>query len=242
MQEYIPHIINPDIEEIIIEKCFQTLAKSYLIVPPNPFVLSVTETMLVQLSAENFTKSAKEVFLQLVPLSKSHGVAQVLGKYVKAFGVENLWDAANSLETRWDLIVPLLNEHLSDGHILFWKKEMLTQINRQSPKAIWVALTGFTRNPKDPENFPAELIGKAISDKPELRLPALTALRQFLEWPQCKDVALKYSKNYLPLIFNLYVQEKNNKSNPGHGDAIGVTIQKYLPICDEQFVNQLMEK
>lgn len=240
MQEYLPHIINPDIETAVIDPCFQILAKSYLIVPPNPYVLSVTECVLEQLAPEKFTPSAREVFLQLIPLAESQGVGPVLGKFVAAFGVENLWGSTNP-GTQWDIIIPLLNEHLSDARILFWKKEMLTQIGRQSPRSIWLALTGFTRNPKDPENFPAELIGKVVIDKPELRLFALSALRQFIEWPQCRDMTLKYSKNFLPLLFNLYVQEKSGKSHPGHADAIGVTIQKYLLHCDDEFRSQLIE-
>jgi hypothetical protein len=244
LQEYLPHVIHSEIEPSVIDPCFQTLAKSFLIIPPNQFVLQATECLLEQLSEENFTTSAKEVFLQLTPLIQSQGVTQVLGKFIKAFGVEKLWEVTDP-DIRWNVILPLLSDNLNDARILFWKKEMLTQIGRLgSPKSIWLAFIGFAKNPKDPENFPAELVGKVISDKPDLRLYALTALRQFIVWAQCQEIAEKYSKNFLPLLFNLYALEKSAKDNPnpGHADAIGVTIQKYIPMCNETLVNQLLEK
>jgi hypothetical protein len=243
IREYLPHVLSDQSEIEVIDACFLILAKSFLIVPPNPNVLQVTDCMLESLNEKDFTNAAKELFLQLAPLKESAGVLSTLGKFIKAFGVEKLWSSVED-SVRWNIVLPLIGDNLDDANIAFWKKEILPFIGRKAKvDVVWESIVGFCRNPKDPENFPAELVGKVVSEKPELRISALAALRQFLDWSQSEPIALKYSKNFLPLLFNLYIQERSESSkNPGHADAIGVTLRKYCGLSEKPFLNQLLTK
>ncbi|ODN00012.1 RRP12-like protein [Orchesella cincta] len=242
-KEYFPHLITDTTSKAVLEKCFRTLSKNLLTVPPNLFALQILESLLECITAEQYCGSAQDIFLQLIPLRNSQGVLPALGKFIRAFGVNQIWTSTDQA-TRWLVVLPLLNDNLNDSEISFWKEEIYPGIGTKAKlDAGWASLAGFCRNPKDPENFPAELIGKVIVEKPNIRLPALAALRQFVEWPQCAEMCNKYSKNYLPILFNLYIKTKPEvETLPGHGDAVGATIQKYLEHCDPAFVLELANR
>ncbi|CAL8137970.1 unnamed protein product [Orchesella dallaii] len=242
-QEYFPHLITETISKTVLEKCFRTLSKSLLTIPPNLFALQILESILDCINTELYCGSAQDIFLQLIPLRNSQGVLSALGKFIRAFGVHQIW-ASTDAATRWLIVLPLLNENLTDSQISFWKDEIYPGIGTKTKVDVgWASLAGFCRNPKDPENFPAELVGKCIVEKTNIRLPALAALRQFVEWPQCEEMCKKYCKNYLPILFNLYIKTKPDKETlRGHGDAVGTTIQKYLEHCEPTFISELTNR
>ena len=257
MTEYLSHLITPDVRVEDTEACFQVLSKNLISIPPNENCLKVLSALLETLTPAQFSPTAREVLLQLVPLKTEN----ILGRFVKAFGLENLWTAVD-LETRHTVILPLVRDNLSSAQLLHWTKyirPLLSSGKKSLILLVWDSLVGFCRDPMDPSNFPAELIGKTIVEKPRVRLMALAAVRQFGMWPQCRTTMQKYSKNFLPLLFNLYVKEKeqvlkskkkgaisteNSKveESMGHADAIGTTIQEYLQYSDLEFVGELIER
>lgn len=244
-EEYFPHLISETISKVHLEKCFRVLSRNLLTMPPNIFALQILESLLGSLTPDLYCSSAQDIFIQLIPLRNAQGVLSAMGKFIRAFGIEQIWSSVDPA-TRWLVILPLINENLHASNISFWKTEILPgMVVGARANVGWASLVGFCRNPKDPENFPAELIGKAIVEKPDVRLQALAALRQFVEWPQCKEISNKYCKNYLPILFNLYIKTKSKplmERFKGHADAVGTAIQKYLEHCDEQFVNDLTVK
>lgn len=242
-KEYLPHLITTALKPEILIKLFRVLSKNLLTVPPNLIALQLLEGLLDCLTPAQYSDAAQDVFLQLIPLRHAQGVIPAMGRFIRAFGVDPLWTTVDPA-TRWLVILPLIQENLHNSEILFWKKEILPGLGTKAKVDVgWASLTGFCRNPKDPENFPAELLGKVIVERPEVRLQALAALRQFVEWPQCQEVCKKYGKNYLPILFNLYIKTKPDSQNlPGHCDAVGATIQKYLEHCDPQFISELTNR
>jgi len=251
MSEYLQHILDESASHDLITALFKTLSRSLVIVPPNPHCLRTLEALLDSLSASHYVTTVKEVFLQLTPMQKSSSeVVNVLGKFIRAFGVETLWENVEN-SVRWVSILPLIKDNLSNANISFWKTHILSKFNSVSMehKGLWESLIGFCRNPADPDNFPAEMVGKAISQHPKIRLIALSALRQFIKWAQSRPVACKYSKNFIPILLNLFLGEKEKKKEEdevietaGHADAIGVAIQEYLAVCEPTFINDLSEK
>ncbi len=255
--EYLSHLITPDVQVQDIETCFKVLSKNLISIPPNENCLKVLSSLLDSLSSSQFCPSAREVLLQLVPLRTEN----ILGRFIKAFGLENLWPTVEP-ETRYTVLLPLVRENLSGAELEFWTKTIRPLLSSRRDSLVllvWDSLVGFCRDPADPVNFPAELVGKTIVDRPKVRLSALAAIRQFGMWPQSRTTMQKYSKNFLPLLFNLYVKEKETllraaaKSrkgkeeegpveNEGHSDAIGTTIQEYLQHSDLTFVNELIER
>lgn len=258
--DFFPHLINGEIPTECIEKCFQILSRNLISLPPNQNCLFVLKKLLESLTSATFSESAKQVFMQLVPVRTTTGVEKIFGLFLTAFGVENIWNSVEA-DIQRTIVLPLIRGNISNENISFWLKTILPMTqktssadtkNNATKSLVWDSFVGFCTNPADPNNFPAELVGKTIVDGSDVRLNTLAALKQILKWPQSKSIAEKYTKNYLPILFNLYVKEKNilitdkskdgPKLNEGHAEAIGLTIQQYLPFCENGFVSDLTVK
>jgi hypothetical protein len=89
---------------------------------------------------------------------------------------------------------------------------------------------------------------------PAYRLTSLAALRQLALWPQAQKTLQKHGMNYLSILFNQYIQERQvaiaAKKKPlmtpdynmGHSDAIATTIQSYLTTLEPQFIQHFMRE
>ncbi|XP_053548481.1 RRP12-like protein [Bombina bombina] len=114
---------------------------------------------------------------------------------------------------------------------------------------IWTMLPGFCTNPTDTAaSFKgiARTLGMAISDRPDIRLTVCQALRTLIskgcEAEADKAEVSRFSKNFLPILFNLYSQQPA----PGEGAAskfpVLDTVKSYLTITDEQMVSSFLDK
>lgn len=115
---------------------------------------------------------------------------------------------------------------------------------------IWSLLPGFCTNPVDlKEAFPniAKILGTAMNDRKDLRAFVLQALRTLISKTIDED-ELKcignFSKNYLPILFNLYTSE--DKDCAALSLPILETIKVFLVITDttliSTFLKRLLEK
>ncbi|XP_004527369.1 RRP12-like protein [Ceratitis capitata] len=77
---------------------------------------------------------------------------------------------------------------------------------------LWGLFPGFCREPADPENLRliAPTLGNALDNNPEFRAPIYDGLTELIsneESAEIKESLAKYSKNFLPRLFNVYAQK-----------------------------------
>lgn len=154
-----------------------------------------------------------EVVLKSIPLTNARG--EVL------------------LEKSW--LLPLLREGAAGATFKFFKEVILVlalDCNQKWHKfaeekqvsmshtyellccQLWGLLPGFCRSPKDPENFKliAPTLGNALDNNPEFRAPIFDGLIELIkneEQTVIHEALAKYSKNFLPRLFNIYTQKPN---------------------------------
>ena len=116
---------------------------------------------------------------------------------------------------------------------------------------IWALLPSFCTNPNDiKQSFKsiARLLGTAISSRKNLRFSAMSSLRKLItrakENCNKEDIEelARFSKNYLPLLFNLYTTKPNGTDEEGHRLAAFDTIKVYLTITDKDMIGELFDK
>lgn len=147
-----------------------------------------------------------------------------------------LADGENSvavdLSRSW--ILPLLREAICESTFTYFVNNILAmavECNKQYKKAkaennvsrahtfellcsqLWGLFPGFCRKPKDMQNFRyvAKTLGIILKDNPELRAPVLDGLKELMTNADDdgKNELARYSKNFLPLLFNIYTSKPN---------------------------------
>ena len=128
---------------------------------------------------------------------------------------------------------------------------------------MWSLLVGFCCQPRDiPVSFPclARILGTALNTQPELRVTIATSLKQLVDSSRDKGkkvcvrerereregervcfnlseddklVLSRFSKNYLPIFFNLYTTEEEREEER---QAILQCIQSYISISDKHLI------
>lgn len=111
---------------------------------------------------------------------------------------------------------------------------------------IWALLPGFCTRPTDiclSFKSVARILGTALTERADLRSTVCQALRLLIS--KVSDDASKkelsqYSKNYLPILFNLYTAEDNE----GDADKLAIleTVRVYLSITDHKLVATFFSK
>lgn len=135
------------------------------------------------------------------------------------------------LEKSW--LLPLLREGASGASFKFFKEVILALAldcnvkwhkyaeEKDVPMShtyellccqLWGLLPGFCRAPKDPENFRliAPTLGNALDNNPEFRAPIFDGLIELIQNEEqtiIHEALGKYSKNFLPRLFNIYTQK-----------------------------------
>lgn len=113
---------------------------------------------------------------------------------------------------------------------------------------IWSLLPGFCTRPTDlAQSFKgiAKVLGTAISERDDLRMEVMSSLRKVIN--QSKDnetdkaEVARFSKNFLPILFNLYTTDPVRDKDPTKL-AVLETIKCYLQITDKQSVKTYCEK
>ncbi|XP_064631172.1 RRP12-like protein isoform X2 [Lineus longissimus] len=131
----------------------------------------------------------------------------------------------------------------SEGQIM--KAKLYETLQNQ----IWALLSGFCNRPTDlAKSFPtlAKVLGSALTERPELRMEVMSALRKLilhnLENEENKKELARFAKNYLPILFNLYTTESTENTHDPARPAALETIKIYLQIADKELTNSLFDK
>lgn len=79
---------------------------------------------------------------------------------------------------------------------------------------LWGLFPGFCRQPQDPANFGliAPTLGNALDNNPEFHAPIFDGLIELINneaQTEVHESLGKYSKNFLPRLFNIYTQKPN---------------------------------
>ncbi|XP_061914095.1 RRP12-like protein [Entelurus aequoreus] len=114
---------------------------------------------------------------------------------------------------------------------------------------IWTMLPGFCTCPVDlVVSFKgiARSLGMAINERPDLRLTVCQALRTIIN-KSCntedeKAEMCRFSKNFLPILFNVYSLQPANGESGAYRMAVLDTIKVYLTVTDPQMVSTFLEK
>ncbi|XP_040291346.1 RRP12-like protein isoform X1 [Bufo bufo] len=114
---------------------------------------------------------------------------------------------------------------------------------------IWTMLPGFCIGPTDVaacfKNI-AKTLGMIILDQPDRRLTACQALRTLInkgcEAEADKAEVSRLAKNYLPILFNVYIKAPAPGEGAAHKAPVMETIRAYLTVTDQQLVCDLLAK
>ncbi|BFY98332.1 hypothetical protein BsWGS_01372 [Bradybaena similaris] len=111
---------------------------------------------------------------------------------------------------------------------------------------IWSMLKGFCDHPTDlKQSFQgiAKTLGTALSDREDLRMDVMGALRSLitcsLESDSDKAEIGRFAKNYLPILFNLFTTQSTNE---GMHLAVLETVKKYLLVADSKLLSAFLDK
>ncbi|XP_077282524.1 RRP12-like protein [Temnothorax americanus] len=123
---------------------------------------------------------------------------------------------------------------------------------------IWSILPSICNDASDvKDNFKhvAKLLGIAINDRRDLRLPAMAALRKLIvkarrssdsgETAAAADARAelaRFAKNYLPILFNLYTTRPSGTDEEGVRLAAYDTIKTYVTIASSDLANELFDR
>merc|ERR1712106_855930 len=114
---------------------------------------------------------------------------------------------------------------------------------------IWSLLPGFCNCPTDlATSFKsvARILGVQLGSRKEIRLDILTSVRHLiarnLENEENKTELAKYSKNFLPILFNLYTTVPAGAEEAGQRLASLETIKMYFMISDTEMVNTMFDR
>uniref|UniRef100_A0A8C9VZ40 Ribosomal RNA processing 12 homolog n=1 Tax=Scleropages formosus TaxID=113540 RepID=A0A8C9VZ40_SCLFO len=114
---------------------------------------------------------------------------------------------------------------------------------------IWTMLPGFCTKPSDlTSSFRgiARALGMAISERADLRPTVCQALRTLIskscDTEEERAEVSRFSKNFLPILFNVYSQQPASGKNEPSRMPVLDTIKVYLSITDQQMVCSLLQK
>uniref|UniRef100_A0A3Q2Q955 Ribosomal RNA processing 12 homolog n=1 Tax=Fundulus heteroclitus TaxID=8078 RepID=A0A3Q2Q955_FUNHE len=159
----------------------------------------------------------------LVPVIRDHVKNTCLGFFASYF-----LPLATTLKQR--------DELEQEGKKLEAKVYQTLQIQFQ----IWTMLPGFCTGPVDLiASFKgvARTLGTAINERPELRLTVCQALRTLINKSCSTEERAelgRFSKNFLPILFNVYSQQPAEGESGTYRMAVLDTIKVYLTVTDVQ--------
>uniref|UniRef100_A0A4W6C4P2 Ribosomal RNA processing 12 homolog n=1 Tax=Lates calcarifer TaxID=8187 RepID=A0A4W6C4P2_LATCA len=143
----------------------------------------------------------------------------------------NITGYNDDLEFPRSWLVPVIRDHVKNTHLGFFASYFLPLASTLKQRAeeleqagqkleakvyqtlqlqIWTMLPGFCTCPVDlMASFKsiARTLGMAINDRPDLRLIVCQALRTIINKKEEKAEVGHFSKNFLPILFNVYSQQ-----------------------------------
>ncbi|XP_015233145.1 PREDICTED: RRP12-like protein [Cyprinodon variegatus] len=128
-------------------------------------------------------------------------------------------------------------------------KKLEAKVYQTLQLQIWTMLPGFCTGPVDLiASFKgiARTLGMAINERPDLRLTVCQALRTLIN-KSCSTAEEKaelgrFSKNFLPILFNVYSQPPAEGDSGSYRMAVLDTIKVYLTITDMQLICTFLQK
>lgn len=114
---------------------------------------------------------------------------------------------------------------------------------------IWSLLPGFCNEPTDLKQCFKEVartLGMLLNEEPSIRMHVLSALRVLitknLENDENRMELARFSKNYLPILFNLYSTETKDKNEERVRLVVYETCKAFLQITEKELCKTYFEK
>lgn len=170
-----------------------------------------------------------------------------------------------NIERTW--LLPILKEKVQNSNLKYFATEILEMATfcrkksrelsqeKNTPLShtydllcnqFWALLPSFCNSPKDiKDNFKslARVLGNVLKDNPEFRLSVMQALRKLITCSADNDEDKmelgRFAKNYLPILFNIYMSPAKGSTAEGQRLAALETIQVYLTISDQTLREEL---
>ncbi|KAM7385637.1 hypothetical protein PAMP_001711 [Pampus punctatissimus] len=182
----------------------------------------------------------------------------------------NITGYDDDLEFPRSWLVPVIRDHVKNTHLGFFNsyfhplastlKQRAEELEESAQKLeakvyqtlqlqIWTMLPGFCTCPVDLlVSFKgiARTLGMAINERPDLRLIVCQALRTIIN-KSCsteeeKAEVGRFSKNFLPILFNVYSQQPAAGESGTYRMAVLDTIKVYLTVTETQMINTFLQK
>ena len=116
-------------------------------------------------------------------------------------------------------------------------------------RQMWALLPGFCKSPTDVDvafKQIAKLLGQALTDRPDIRVDVMAALRQLIIHSRMDDriraEVSRYAKNYLPLLFNLFTTKATTDEQESQRESVFQTITYYVKVADPELLHSLFDK
>uniref|UniRef100_A0A669EFS9 Ribosomal RNA processing 12 homolog n=1 Tax=Oreochromis niloticus TaxID=8128 RepID=A0A669EFS9_ORENI len=170
----------------------------------------------------------------------------------------NITGYDDDLEFPRSWLVPVIRDHVKNTHLGFFTsyffplastlKQRAVELEQAGQKLeakvydtlqlqIWTMLPGFCTCPVDVLTAfkgIARTLGMAVNERPDLRLTVCQALRTIINKKEEKAEVGRFSKNFLPILFNVYSQEPAIGESGTYRMAVLDTIKVYLGITEMQ--------
>ncbi|XP_029377781.1 RRP12-like protein isoform X1 [Echeneis naucrates] len=199
------------------------------------------------------------------------GAVESMGPEVVLSAVPlNITGYDDDLEFPRSWLVPVIRDHVKNTHLGFFAsyflplastlKQRAEELEQEGQKLeakvyqtlqlqIWTMLPGFCTCPVDlVVSFKsiARTLGMAINERPDLRLIVCQALRTIIN-KSCsteeeKTEVGRFSKNFLPILFNVYSQQPAAGESGTYRMAVLDTIKVYLTVTETQMTCTFLQK
>uniref|UniRef100_H3DGH8 Ribosomal RNA processing 12 homolog n=1 Tax=Tetraodon nigroviridis TaxID=99883 RepID=H3DGH8_TETNG len=182
----------------------------------------------------------------------------------------NITGVDDDLEFPRSWLIPVIRDHVRNTRLAFFTSFFLPLASTLKHKAeeyeqteqklearvyqtlqlqIWTMLPGFCTCPVDLlSSFKgiARTLGMAINERPDLRLTVCQALRTLINkgcsTEEEKAELGRFSKNFLPIFFNIYGQQPPAGESGTYRMAILDTVKVYLSVTQTQMVCTFLQK
>ncbi|KAM9727475.1 RRP12-like protein [Menidia menidia] len=182
----------------------------------------------------------------------------------------NITGHDDDLEFPRSWLIPVIRDHVKNTNLGFFtsyflplastlkqraedlekeEKKLEAKVYQTLQLQIWTMLPGFCTCPVDLlASFKgiARVLGMAINERPDLRLTVCQALRTLIgkSCPTAEEKAEigRFSKNFLPILFNVFSQQPPAGEPGTYRMAVLDTIKVYLSVTEMQLICTFLEK
>ncbi|XP_031434840.1 RRP12-like protein isoform X2 [Clupea harengus] len=175
----------------------------------------------------------------------------------------------DDLEFPRSWLVPVIRDHVKNTQLAFFSTYFLPLANTLKQRAeeldqggqkleskvyqtlqqqIWTMLPGFCQGPTDVVggfSGLARTLGTTLNERPDLRLAVCQALRTLIRsaaTAEEKAELNRFSKNFLPILFNVFTQKPQDSDSSPYRPALLDTIRVYLTVTEPKMVCSFLQK